>query len=85
MICSYCKKKGILQKSVVAEPPPSHPPLHQRSNKASQHNIIVDDTQIAQEPSEYSLFTVNTCVNGNGSDSNLFTVSMLINKQPVGM
>ena len=46
----------------------------------------MEDTLDGQnEPSEYSLFTVNNCVHGKGTDSNLFTVNVLINKKPVGM
>ena len=46
----------------------------------------MEDTLDGQnEPSEYSLFTVNNCVHGKGANSDLFTVNVLVNKQPVGM
>ena len=46
----------------------------------------MEDTLDGQnDPSEYSLFTVNNEVHGKGTDSNLFTVNVLINKKPAGM
>ena len=84
-ICSSCKKKGHLAKACcnrTSTNPPSTPG-RQRQNKSIH---FVEDTLDSQnDPSEYSLFTVNNCVQGKGIDSNLFIVNVLINKQPVGM
>ena len=70
------RKRDILQKFVVTGPPLSTT----RKQRQNQSTYFVEDTLDNQnEPSEYSLFTVNNYVHGKGTDSNLFTVNVLIN------
>ena len=61
------------------------PTLTTKSDTASQRINVEDIQDVQEEPSEYSMFTVNNCVQGSGSNSNLFTVNVLINQQSVGM
>ena len=83
--CSHCKKKGHLAKAYcnwTSTNPPSTP----RRQRQNQSTHFIEDTLDSQnDPSVYSLFTVNNSVHRKGFDSNMFTVNVLINKQPVGM
>ena len=84
-ICSCCKKKGHLAKA-CRNRITTNPLSTTGKQRQNQSTHFVEYTLDGQnEPSEYSLFTVNNCVHGKGTDSNLFTVNVLINKQPVGM
>ena len=83
--CSRCKKKRHLAKACRNQitTNPLSTTGKQQQNQSTHFVEVTLDGQ--NEPSEYSLFTVNNFVHGKGTDSNLFTINVLTNKQPVDL
>ena len=81
-VCSHCKKKGHLAKACRNRTSTKLPTATTKKRQSQSTNFLDSTQDDVKEPSEYALFTVNTC---RGSASNLFTLEVLINNQPVDM